>query len=171
MSAAKRAKPVRAIDSTALMSQGNPPLHTGLRERLTEYLALPAVARQRGGETTRWIGGAQRENKGQSAAASLQATVDQCLSRVLAGEDPRTVFKLNHGKRGEKVNLAREQAAVCEVARLVSAGLSRPDAIGVVAIEFGEKATKTVERWCAKWDETSVDVEEYVTRLKDAKLI
>jgi hypothetical protein len=103
-------------------------------------------------------------------SVKLQTFVDSLLRRVLDGEDPRTVFALDKTKRGLKGNTARQIAATAEVARLVAEGFDRVEMTALVAEFFGT-TPRTVERWCAEWDDRKVNIAVYVRDLKTAGLL
>ena len=104
-------------------------------------------------------------------AKHLQMSVDALLRRVLAGEDASKVFRLDSRNRGRPKDSRKAQAMCCEVARLTAQhGTSRLSAIGAVEAHF-DVDSKTVERACTRWDDASIDVDEYVADLEAAGLL
>lgn len=151
---------VRVIDSSRLMSERvwiRPPIGKAtLRDTLETFVRFRSLMRS-------------PDTCADPMLVQLQDTVSRLISRVLAGDDPRTVFAVDRKPRGRKRNEWREFAAVCEVARLRAAGCD--DAVARVANVFNSGNVRTLERWMQHWDFRQVNVDEYVELLKGAGLL
>lgn len=138
-----------------------------LRQRLTEYLNAPSVSRQADVS----LGyGAVRQSEA-DRVAYIQSTVDDCLRRVLSGEDPRKIFALDGGRRGLKAKPRSEMAAAFELERLKAEGVSLAEAKLMVAEKFC-RTTRTVENWRSKHaKQTSEMLPAYLDALRASGLL